>query len=68
MTWLELAKEEASKAGLIIDDEAADYILWEYTGFPIYWDIPRLGATPEEVCRNQLAQHFKPVESEQCSQ
>jgi hypothetical protein len=33
-TWIQLAKEEALKAGVIIEDEAADFILWERTAFP----------------------------------
>jgi hypothetical protein len=34
MTWLELAKEEAARLGVIIDDKLAEYILWEETAFP----------------------------------
>jgi hypothetical protein len=34
MTWIELAKEEAARLGVIITDEIADYILWEETAFP----------------------------------
>jgi hypothetical protein len=34
MTWLELAKEEAAKLGVILTDKQADYILWEETAFP----------------------------------
>lgn len=58
MTWLELAKDEAKKEGLKIDDRIADHVLWEFTGFPCFWDIPRLGGTPEECCRTQLSEYF----------
>ena len=35
-------------------DDYVDYILWEKTGFPEFWDIPKDGATPEECLRKQL--------------
>lgn len=35
MTFTELAKEEAAKLGVILDDSAADFILWERTPFPL---------------------------------
>ena len=58
MTWLEIVKDEAKKVGLEIDDQFADHVLWEFTGFPHFWDAPRLGVTPEECCRTQLSEHF----------
>lgn len=36
------------------DDQALN-ILWEYTGYPGFWNIPEDGATPEECMRKQLA-------------
>ena len=50
MTWLELVREYFPDA----TDEEADYILWEKTGFPGFWNIPEDGNTPEECCRKQL--------------
>jgi len=35
-------------------DEFLDYILWEETGFPYFWNIPEDGTTPEECMRKQL--------------
>lgn len=35
MTWIELAKEEAARLGVVITDEQADFILWEQTAFPL---------------------------------
>ena len=37
-------------------DEFIDYVMWEETGFPYYWNIPRDGDTPEECFRKQLAE------------
>ncbi len=34
MTYIELAQEEAAKLGVILTDEAADFLLWEQTAFP----------------------------------
>ena len=35
-------------------DEECEFILWERTGFPSFWDIPEDGNTPEECLRKQL--------------
>ena len=60
MTWLEIVKEEAAKASLPIpDDETADFILWEETGFPEFW--PSGHASPEAACRFQLMEFFSGV-------
>lgn len=37
-------------------DNQAWYVLWECTGYPAFWDIPKSGATPEECLRKQLAE------------
>jgi hypothetical protein len=50
VTWLELAKEEAAKVGVILTDDAADFILWERTAFPM------IG--PDE-CRRQIAEEIE---------
>jgi len=49
-TWNDLVREVFPDA----TDEQADYILWEHTGFPGFWNIPNEGNTPEECCRQQL--------------
>jgi hypothetical protein len=59
MTWLEVAKDEAKKFGIELDDTQADHLLWEYTGFPDFWNIPADGATHEECARTQLRRHFQ---------
>lgn len=49
-TWVELVREVFPDA----TDDEADYILWEHTGFPSFWNIPEEGETPEECCKFQL--------------
>jgi len=34
----------------------AGYILWNFTGYPDFWNIPEDGKTPEECCKKQLIQ------------
>jgi len=36
------------------DDEFCEFVLWEKTGYPSFWNIPEDGATPEECFRNQV--------------
>lgn len=50
MTWIDLVREYFPE----VTDEEADCILWGYTGFPGFWNIPEDGSTPEECCRKQL--------------
>ncbi|MBV6343649.1 hypothetical protein [Candidatus Magnetobacterium casense] len=35
------------------NDEELDYIIWEHTGYPMFWDSSD-GSTPEECFRKQL--------------
>jgi hypothetical protein len=50
MTWTELVREYFPD----VSDKEADYILWNHTGFPSFWNIPHDGDTPEACCRKQL--------------
>lgn len=50
MTWLELAKEEAARLGVVLTDKQADYILWEETAFP--FDVP-------DAIRRQVAEFIE---------
>jgi hypothetical protein len=59
-TWLDLVREVFPDA----TDEEAGTLLWEQTGFPSFWNIPRDGATPEECCRTQL-ERFKTLLAEE---
>ena len=49
MTWLEVCKDEAKKAGVELTDKQADTVLWEFTGFPSFFD-----GDPEECVRRQV--------------
>ena len=49
MSVLEIAREEAAKAGITIDDSTLDYLIWNETGFPSFW----IG-DPETCLREQL--------------
>lgn len=37
-------------------DEFCEFIIWEKTGYPHFWDIPEDGATPVECFRKQVAE------------
>jgi len=52
LTFQEVVREYFPGAS----DDYVDYILWEKTGFPEFWNIPKDGATPEECLRKQLKQ------------
>jgi hypothetical protein len=55
-TALEVAREITQAHGIQVDDAMLDYIIFEHTGFPSFWDIPKDGATPEECLRKQLTE------------
>lgn len=38
------------------NDDLAEHILWNHTGWPCFWLIPEDGNTPEECMRTQLQQ------------
>jgi hypothetical protein len=62
-TWQDLVREEAKKipawATTEIDNGFADYIMFEHTGFPSFWNIPEDGKTPEECARTQVKKFFE---------
>lgn len=58
MTALEIAKEVAKDFGIELSDQEADYVIWEQTGFPEFWNIPKDGNSPEECLRTQLKVYF----------
>jgi hypothetical protein len=49
-TWLDVVREVFPDA----DDDTASHLLWNHTGFPHFWHIPRDGATPPECAVTQL--------------
>lgn len=52
MRWVDLVREVFPD----VTDETADYLLWEKTGFPLFWN-EKDGDTPEECCRTQLKRY-----------
>ena len=35
-------------------EEFCEFVLWEKTGYPSFWNIPKDGNTPEECFRKQI--------------
>lgn len=58
VTWRQLAQEEAQKLGVILDDDAADFILWERTAFPMIDPEELRRAVAMEIEANW--KHYKP--------
>lgn len=44
-----------------------EYMVWERTGYPCFWDIPSSGSTPEECFRKQLLEFKAEIESKKSS-
>ena len=59
MTYRELVREYFPDA----TDEQTEFILWEKTGYPGFWNIGVDGNTPEECLRKQLQNFQNEVES-----
>ena len=45
-------------------DEVLEFIIWEKTGYPHFFRIPKDGATMEECLRNQLMKFKEELEKE----
>lgn len=54
MNWIELVQETAKEFDIKLTSSEADYILWEETGFPAFFD-----GDPETCCREQLRKFFR---------
>lgn len=53
ISWIRLAQLVAISCGRTITQDEADYILWEYTGFPSFWP-----GKPISSCIKQLQDFF----------
>jgi hypothetical protein len=42
-----------------VTEMEAEFIVWEKTGYPSFWDIPTDGQTPEECFRKQVQEYAK---------
>lgn len=60
MTALDIAREYFPD----LPDNELDYIIWEHTGYPDFWQIGTDGNTREECFRTQL-QRFKDTVKEE---
>ncbi len=58
MTGIEMAQDEAHQAGLELTDKQADTVLWEYTGFPSFWQ----GESAEAHFRKQIREWVASLE------
>lgn len=53
MTWLDLARSVAWEFGIDLSYADADYVLWEHTGFPSFWE-----GDPMECAVKQMRTYF----------
>lgn len=40
----------------LANEEELNFIIWEYTGYPSFWNIGKDGKTSEECFRKQLSE------------
>lgn len=53
LVWTDLVREVGKEFGREVTDDEAGMVLWEYTGFPSFWD-----GNPVDCCTQQLREHF----------
>lgn len=53
ITWHDLVRQVAVDYRLVVTDDQADLILWEYTGYPSFWHKDPMGE-----CEAQLREFF----------
>ncbi len=56
MTAGDLVVQMAAAAGIRVDADDVEHIIWSETGFPCFW--PDRSVTPEENFRRQLREYF----------
>ena len=52
MTWTQMCQDEARKVGIELTVADADWVLWEHTGFPSFYE----GDDAEGYFRKQIRQ------------
>ena len=57
LTWIGYAQSIAREYGIEWNDERADIVLWEHTGFPAFWSEPEL--TPIANLERQLRRYIE---------
>lgn len=61
MKAIDIAREEAEKLFVTLDEDGLEYIIWEHTGFPSFFG----GDNPEATFRNQLQEALRPIAEKQ---
>jgi hypothetical protein len=56
ITWHDLIRQEL---GRWASEAEAGYILWNETGYPVFWNIPEDGPDPESCCRKQVREYAR---------
>ena len=56
-TWTDLARSVAWQHGIDLGVDEADYILWNHTGFPSFWN-----GDPRTCCEVQLHNYFERID------
>ena len=59
LTFADVVKSVAQEFDRTVTDADIDYILWEHTGFPAFFD-----GDPEECVRRQVKEYFESQVSE----
>ena len=59
LSWTELVQGVALEFGVKLSNADADYVLYEETGFPDFWNIPEDGKDPAECAQTQLRRYFR---------
>ena len=59
ISYIELAQAVALEFGVKLSASDADYLIYEETGFPEFWNIPEDGNDPIECMQTQLRRYFR---------
>ena len=63
VTWLGLARRIAHQEGIKpATDHFLDYVLWEHTGYPAFWQLED-GETVERCATRQLRLAFRSIQA-----
>lgn len=58
-SYIEVAQTVALEFGITLSAADADYVIYEETGFPEFWNIPEDGKDPVECMQTQLRRYFR---------
>lgn len=63
-SYIEVAQAVALEFGVTLSAADADYVIYEETGFPDFWNIPEDGKDGVECMQTQLRRYFRSSKSE----